>query len=356
MHQHHLLLALLLSLLSAFSLPALADEEQLPAETLFEQGMEYFDRGEYEQARDAFVDVDAAYLNKGDRITMWKTLKEIAKRLNPATNPATILENARVALHEKRIAEAEVLFQQVADHDKATGDQKALARTRLSDIRRQPDMTKARKLIDKATADIAAGRIDEAERELKTIQASGLDLGWFDNTQVDRLLSRIAEHRTAMAATSTTVETVKGEVQPVQDHEQKPASVVVEIQTVHDSQYVPNVPEELVKEPLAVEQPAPTNTKEAQDRLLQSFRLRAQLELAHGQDAVDRGELALARHHYEKALKLDPNNEQARQNLDRIPETIKPTLNQSGPLQQQTKTRALRRQEVLAEFRFLINK
>ena len=323
MYQRYLLFALLLPLLSAFSLHAWADEGPPPAEALFEQGMEYFARGEYEQARNAFADVDTARLNKDDRVTMWQTLEGIEKRLNPVSDPAGLLEEARAAFREGRMVEAAAIFQQVATHDQATDEQKELANTRLSDIRRKPDVTKMRRLIDRATADIGAGRIDEAERKLRTVRSSGIDLGWFDNTQVERLLATVA--------TATATEAVEIESAP-QDADAK-----------------------LIEEALPVDHTVSPDTRAAEDKLRASFRLRAQWMLAEGRKAEARGESALARDHYEKAARLDPNNEEARQALDRIPGTSTPMATRKGPLQYQIDSRELRRQEVLAEFRNLFN-
>ncbi len=116
----------------------------------------------------------------------------------PAPQPETAagtLQQAERALADGQLDQASLLYRRVLQDDAATDREVEVASARLADIRRMQDRarTEARQLIAVAETDLRAGRPAAARDKLLEVKASGVDLGWFDNERVDRLLMAVDE-------------------------------------------------------------------------------------------------------------------------------------------------------------------
>lgn len=316
---------LFVTLAGALAPVTLADEGQPGAQQLYDQGMQHFARSEYEPAKQAFRQVDSAQLSADDRMTMWKTIQEIDRRLHPQMTAAQLLEEADKAFAAKQWGDARESYDQISKQKDATGKQKTLALTRLGDIRRitRPNKARMRALIGKAQKDIEAGRFDEAGAKLNKIKASGVDLGWYDHDVIKKQLKTIAEQK----------------------------------------QQVTQVSDPTDASPVAPAQSAPTGGDDTsgtapppspRNRLLESFKLRAQLRVHEAKQAEDHGEYELARDRYVKALDFDPGNEDARAGAERTTQITAQRAAPTSALEHQNRIRKLQVQKAKAQFESLM--
>ena len=302
-----------------------ADEGQPSAQQFYDQGMQHFASGEYEPAKQAFRQVDSAQLSADDRMTMWKTIQEIDRRLHPQMTASQLLEEADEAFAAKRWGDARESYDQVSKQKDATGKQKTLALTRLGDIRRitRPNKARMRALIGKAKKDIEAGRFDEAEAKLNKIKASGVDLGWYDHDVIKKQLKTIAEQKQQVAQVSDPTDASPG----------APAQSALTGGDDTGGTAPPLSP---------------------RNRLLESFKLRAQLRVHEAKQAEGHGEYELARDRYVKALGFDPGNEDARAGAERTTQLAAQRAAPTSALEHQNRIRKLQVQKAKAQFESLM--
>ena len=172
------------------------------ADDLFDHGMQSYSAGNYLEAQSTFRRLDPLQLNRKQRLLMYETIQNIDRQLKGISNPATAMKEAARAHRSGNLSQATKLYQSVIKHPGATKKQKKKAEVELAQIkrRRNAQLTRARESVDKAEADIRDGRYESAERRLRAVKESGLDLGWFENERINRQLTIIAEQRKSQRA------------------------------------------------------------------------------------------------------------------------------------------------------------
>ncbi len=240
-------------------------QEHPTAPELFDQGMQQYADGDLAAAQKTFRRLDPLQLNKEQRLIMYETIQNIDRQLRQDTDPAKVLEQAIGAQRRGKLPEAMNLYQTVTQHPRATEAQKEKASARLADVKRRinAELTRARQSIDKAAADIRQGRYEAAERKLRAVKESGLDLGWFENERVDRQLIIIAERTSGTAQQQPPVSPVERPVSPIADSDNQEQALLEEL-IVHPGQ-----------DPKA---PSPPQTPAWDDQLAERERQLAQRE------------------------------------------------------------------------------
>ncbi|MEM8736954.1 MAG: hypothetical protein AAGG38_00555 [Planctomycetota bacterium] len=174
--------------------------------------------GELVQAQQTLSQIDAVSLSKEQRQTLYAALTEIdatlaesppepvtpapapAETPTPATSPAVEASSSQETLAQADAAvendpgTAVALYTSLIEQGGETGQ---IAQARLADLLRElnTDTTQAKRTLDSAETDLAAGRLDRAATKFAAVSASGADLGWFDQQRIKRGTDRIAEVR-----------------------------------------------------------------------------------------------------------------------------------------------------------------
>jgi len=176
--------------------PTLNAQEHPTAQQLFKQGIKQYAEGDYVSAQQTFRRLDPLQLDKEQRLVMYETIQNIDRHLRQDTNPATLLNNAIKAQNSGKLSPAMAMYQSVIRHPRSTKKQRQKATAQLAQVKRRlnAELTRARQSIDEASADIRVGRYEAAERKLRAVKESGLDLGWFENERIDRQLMTITQH------------------------------------------------------------------------------------------------------------------------------------------------------------------
>ncbi len=194
---------LVLTVLVICNLVLAQETSQPTAQQIYEQGMEQFNAGQHEEAKKTLGrildELDPEDIAEQDQETFWLTLQTLdAQPTDPEPITAeNLIDQANLALAEKNMGQADALYRQALAHADATGEHTALAIARLSDIKRSRNakLTEMRRLIKSASADIRDRQLADAERKLKEVQKSGVDLGWFDNNRLQHRLAVLRDHQ-----------------------------------------------------------------------------------------------------------------------------------------------------------------
>ncbi len=312
--------------------PVLAQEEDVAASQLYQQGMRLFAEEKYEQAREVLRRVDGMQLPREDRVTLWETLQELDRRTQgtpapvggAAADPVNLLEQADDLNRRGRIPEATALYEQVLNDADASAEDKNTAAARLAELsrRRNPDLTRARQLIAEAQADLDAGRLDVAQAKLNAVVQSDVRLSSFDRGRVERQLAVIAERRAELGELAAAAEPT-----PVQPAPERPAAAP------------------------QVDRPAPA----PQDIIGQARHLHVQRLLAEGREAEQQGNYRVAVASYQQALELDPQNAQARDALAQATVKVQGPADERGLLDEHTTQQNVRREAAIAAFEERMN-
>ncbi|MEX0887113.1 MAG: hypothetical protein WD009_11810 [Phycisphaeraceae bacterium] len=327
-------IALCFGLVSAIPLPtAQADDNpRSAASQRLEQGLQRYEAGQLERAHEILRAIDYTHLPLEQRIVLFETIEDLEQRINgvsaeveqPAdASPADLLRRAD-ALASERPAEAAGLYRQVLGDTDADDQTRAQAGARLAQLRRdsQSDLTRLRRQIDEATAAVRAGDYRGAITRLEAVEASGVNLGWFDQQRVEQTLA-LARERVAAA-------------EPADD-----AVASAEEPDVVEAMPAP-------AEPAAAPTPAPV--MDDSDLMQRTRRLRAQDRLAQGRQAEAEGQIELAIRHYEQATSFDPDLTEAANRLAAARGRRDQRVADAGLLDDHIGREQLREQDALARF------
>jgi len=179
-------------------------QQRLSPSELFDQGLKQYADSKFIEAQKTFRRLDPLQLNRRQRLLMYETIQNIDRQLKGGADPTTTLDQAAKALNSGKLPRAMSLFKSVAQHPGATKSQKEQATSQMAQIKRRMNtqLTLARKNVDQADAFIRTGRYQAAERKLREVKESGLDLGWFENERIDRQLMIIADRIAAQKASN----------------------------------------------------------------------------------------------------------------------------------------------------------
>lgn len=231
---------------------------------LFDQFMQLVEKGDYEAAQQ--VNIDVLRLEAKQRVKYLQVLQDLERMADVKTDPAVLLASGRDAASKAQDVRATGFFKAVLKHPKADESMKQQASTALAEIRRRthPEITEAQAKIAQATQAIQDGDLDGAEKLLLSVKSAKVDLGWFENERIAKQLDLIKQIRA-------------GKV---------PATA---------------------RNPLA--------GGASNDALAQAKQLYAQEKLVEARQADRDGNYRLAVEAYEKILKIDPDNSQAKEGL-----------------------------------------
>jgi type II secretory pathway component GspD/PulD (secretin)/tetratricopeptide (TPR) repeat protein len=223
------------------------------------------------------------------------------------TDPSSLLASGQDAMVKAQDTRATGFFKAVLKHPKASEAQKEQASTALAQIRRKtnPELSEAQTKIAQATAAIHEGDLDGAEKLLLSVKNSKLDLGWFENERIAKQLDLIKQIRS-------------GKV---------PA---------------------IAKDPLA--------GGASSDALAQAKQLYAQEKMVEARQASRDGNYRLAVEAYEKILKIDPDNVQAKEGLATAQLKANQRMMPRNVLQNDMQQIRLREAATVAEYKELYNK
>jgi type II secretory pathway component GspD/PulD (secretin)/tetratricopeptide (TPR) repeat protein len=364
-----------------------ADETAQPtAAQLFTQGIEAYEGGDLETARELFRRVDPMQLPREQRVRLYETLQELDRRSAPAPEaaPAPVDGEEAVEAAEEPVtgpsaaemlseadelavtdpAGAAAIYEQVRVSADSGEMIQMAAEARLAQVQRRlnADLTVVRALLDQVPADLEAGNIDEARNKLDAVSSSGLELGWFDQQRLERGQALLREKQG---------QTVTAEV-PVVEQPVAPAAPqvaaeapIAPVPAAAEAPVVQAPADGVYVEEPAVVEPAPAPVAEApaevatptvapaaaQPDLLSGYRkLYAQQKAAEARDAAQRGETALAVSLYEQAAQLDPDNAEIREQLAAARAVRTQAASPAGVLEQTITSRQLRAQEAEAQF------
>jgi len=293
--------------------PRAAAQDSTAAE-LLQQGLSLMEAGDAQAAKEVLEQIDAMSITKEQRQALYAALTDIETTL--ADSPAAAAESVATQTGAGESAEsapiesqsqpeaaaptaAEVLAQ--ADAAAATDPGTAIAlytslmeeggsagdtaQARMADLLRQlnSDVTQAKRTLDSAEADLAAGRFGQAQNKFAAVSASGVELGWFDQQRISRGADRIAEARRS----SQVADAPQAQPQP----QARPAS----------ENAAPAVASR------AASASAPRLSTQS-DLIVEARQTMANEFYADAQQAMEQGYDALAINLLSKAEELDPNN------------------------------------------------
>jgi general secretion pathway protein D len=351
----------------------MADEGSVTAQELLEQGLKRLGEGDTAGARQTLERVDPVQLSKQDRVRLQQAMQDISRQAQQASaTPATLLADAAKAQSAGKSVEALNLYTKAQAHADATEAQKKTAAARIAELDRKlnDDRTRLRRQIDEASADINAGKLDAAEKKLRGVKDSGVDLGWWDNERVEKQLALIAERRgqaatgksskAAPAAASAEVApmTPVGDAAPAQPVvaaqpvQAKPVQVAQATTAKPAEPMQPAAAATTAQAPAPAAAPAPAGN----DLLAEIRQVAAQEKFAAAQQAEREGNYRLAAKLYQDVLSIDANNAPAKAALQTAQAK---SLNQQAPasvLDTEVSSMNLRNAASVAEFRDLMNK
>ncbi len=279
----------------AFNERALADEPT--AKERYQQFLDQVEAGQHDDARVTYRLIDDTRLSAEERKKLHSTMLKIDQMQNDASNaadngasepntgsqtsPASQLKAADMARANGNWDLAVALYTAVKNNSNATAQQQADAQAGLAEVtrRRNTDLATAQLLMAQAQADLAAGRIDAAAKKVAQVEQSSVQLGWNDQERLSLLKQAIAEHRDVASAVTPEADGDDGDGEAKIDPVPTPADDTA--------------------------RPQPT------DPIAQNVSLQAQMLVARGDKALERGDFGAAKDFYDEALKLDPANREA---------------------------------------------
>ncbi len=341
-----------------------ADESEMSAVDLYQQGMELFESGELDAARDTFHRVDPMQLPKEDRLNYYEAIKTIDQKtannaeaapakadadapadqpaVAPKPHPSQMLWQADEAMATNPSLAA-ALYEAVIMDKRSDDNTVAQAKARLAQANRlaAPAVNAAREHLDLATEAIDAKRYEAARGHLGSIKASGVVLGWRDQARLDRINALIK------ANTPEAPKAPEADTNTQADDESAEADLpAIPVATV--------VAAENVSAPTAEEQAQATQAPSGD--LLRQVRLSyAQQKAAEAAQAQEDGQLRLAIELYKEAVELNPDNAAYKKSLENAISLQNKNLVPKGILDEVVSREQVKAQEVTAEFRASMN-
>jgi type II secretory pathway component GspD/PulD (secretin)/tetratricopeptide (TPR) repeat protein len=305
-----------------------AADDHPTALQLFQQGTKLYQQKDLLGAKTTLMRVDPVQLSKQERVTLYEMIQDIDHKTSAGDDPASLLTHGHKQAQAKRPAQALRFYRAVLRHGQATPEQKSQASSGAAAAKRQlnAELTRARRSLDEATTDIQAGRYQQAHQKLTAIKHSGLDLGWFDNKRLDRQLKAAQNHLGLGGGGEHSAGTPSDDMASTTNDHSTDASA-----------------------------PASQSASVDEDILARARQLRAQEHLAEGRKAQMSGQSHLAARHFEEALRMDPDNEQAQQGLTQATASVVDSRPQ-GLLDNELAKLSIRAQAAVAEFKERMNK
>lgn len=168
------------------------------ASELYANGLADLEAGMIDAAREQLYRVDPMQLPKEQRVRLYEALRQ----LDAAANG----DAAGVVLTDAQQNDATPSTPQAVDAaPQPTAAERLQQQAELAELQRQQDArtTQAKRLLDEASGQLAAGDVTLAEASLQAardLASQGAQLGWFDRQRLQSQLDVIAQQRTQIAA------------------------------------------------------------------------------------------------------------------------------------------------------------
>ncbi|MCC7145650.1 MAG: hypothetical protein IT443_04320 [Phycisphaeraceae bacterium] len=381
-------LLVIVALFTMASHPVWAEQSAPSAAELLQKGLEQYRQGDYDAARGVLRKVDPVGLaNSEQRLLYYQTLQDLDRRTRTSGDPKELLAQADQARRSGQLPRAVTLYEAVVNNTASDQATRNLAQARLAETRRSlfPDEAAARAAISEAQADLEADRLDAAEKKLQAVQASGIDLGWFEQERIKQQLQLISERKATRqvlaSATPGSADMASAEAAAIASSQAGEAAVedvVVEppvappaasAEVAVEGEPQPTPAPTLEPVPLASETavspaaPAAEGTAPAaaapaaasSDLLGKMRKVYAQQKVAEAREAEKQSQYRLAAEAYAKALELDPGNQEARQGQTAVQSKLSEQFVPTNLLDEQRLNRTLGENMTVAEFQQLLN-
>jgi len=176
-------------------------QEPPSASELLNRGAKLYDQKNFSEAKRILVDIDPAQLPEDLRAKRAELIRNSDVEIAKASGPNGKLDAAEADLGAGKLASAAAGFQAIIDDPAVPASVKDTAKIQLALVHdRQAAQAPAMKeLLKQAEELYLAGKLDEAQNAITTIQATGSDLGWQDREKPAALQAKITEARAAAA-------------------------------------------------------------------------------------------------------------------------------------------------------------
>lgn len=332
-----------------FGNAASAQDDFPTAAELLQQGVQQLEAGNAQAAEQTLGRVDRMQLSREDRRLLDQAMRDIesgqvtvssqpttttaepvADQPEPTPEPQPVVEEPAAPTAQQLLAQADDLAVSSSEADQREALERYLslmsdedaglevrstAAARHAQLKRklEADLTAARRSIEMAADDVRDGRLADAQRKLDDIDASGIELTWFDRHRIDALRAELASADVAAAEEPT----------PVMAMQPTPAAE-------------------------GAQQPTT-------DLIQQARSILSQEKFAEGQQAQREGQLTLAARLYDEALMLDPSNVAAQQALPAVTAAIAGDQSQKQALSSDVLKRQVLQESAIAAYDAAIN-
>ena len=398
--RHYLAVAVVVCGLAA-GLPALlADEGELTASQLYEQGILLYEQGDLEAARAAFHRVDPMQLPKDARLNYYDTIKTIDQTLTtpvetvveteaetvevpaaaepdevaaeattdaeadataPVETETVVVEEVQIKPHPSQMlweadramsenpSKAAALYRAVIDDPRTDKHTAAQAKARIRQAKRlaKPALDAAREQLDLAEAAVKASRYSVAQAHVDAVLASEVVLGWREQARLNRLSKDIETNMPVMPEPKVEAQPVTTDLAAVEEMDDEPAPSMIPVATVADAHEV--------TAPTAAETAEAQADMPSEDLLRQVRQSYAQQKLLEADQAQANGQLRVAIEKLKEAAQLDPDNAQIKQKLAAAISLQNKELVPEGLVDEIVKREQVKAQEVTAEYNASMN-
>ncbi len=196
------------------------------------------------------------------------------------------------------------LLNSAAAHPQATDEDKTFIAARTAEVARARDakVTAARQTLDEVSAELGKpdANLNTAETRLKSVKSASLNLGFFDNSRLDRMLAVVAERRGTSPVSAVTL----AQAEPA-----KPADPVKAADPAKPVDTA--APAAAPAAPAAA--PAPAAAEPAKnDPLALARKLVIEEKLLEARNAEANGQFNIAAKLYGEVVAIDPSNAAAK--------------------------------------------
>ncbi len=314
------------------SLPAPAHAQasgELSATELYTNGLADLEAGMIDAAREQLYRVDPMQLPKEQRVRLYEALRKLDAAANGdgsgnADAPVTATDatpEPQEVVGAPASADAALNAPEAPEAAEPTEQERLHLQAQEAERQRQLDAksTQAKRLLDEASTQLAAGDVALAEASLQAardLEGQGAKLGWFDRQRLQSQLDVIAEQRSQMAAAqaeqaesaaavaAATAAAASNDAQAAQQAEMAQAEAdlaAAEAQAAKDLARA-------ALETAAAEQARTAAAAPPKDLLVQAQKAYAADLAKNAADAQRQGYHDLAINLYNEAAELDPDN------------------------------------------------
>lgn len=183
-----------------FGASAIAQDKPSAAD-LLDRGQRLYTQQQFTEAKKILLEIDPAQLPEDQRGKLTKLLADTDTALSKSDVSSSAFDAAQKNLDDGKLVDAAKGFEAIANDASAAPAVKEKAKIQLTLVKEKQKAAapQMKALLAEAEGLYDAGKLDEAQNALNTIEATGADLGWQDNAKPAALSKKIAEKRVALA-------------------------------------------------------------------------------------------------------------------------------------------------------------